>query len=81
MVQDYQDFADVNSFQDRVDLHHIVLSDVQAGTFYVAVYNNDAYFKVSSSIREAIGRSSAATLLLIWYQRRCVQVLLDLPCP
>ena len=60
MVQDYQDFADVNSFQDRVDLHHIVLSDVQAGTYYVAVYNNDAYFKVSSRIREAIGRISAA---------------------
>lgn len=45
-VQDYRDFADIISFQDRVDLHHVVLQDVAAGTYYIAVYNNNAYFKV-----------------------------------
>lgn len=45
-VQDYHDFADISSFQQRVDLHKMVMQDVRAGTYYVAVYNNDAYFKV-----------------------------------
>lgn len=48
-MQDYQGFADISSFQDRVDMHHTVLTNVQAGTYYVAVYNNDAYFKVCSN--------------------------------
>ncbi|KAK9908647.1 hypothetical protein WJX75_000927 [Coccomyxa subellipsoidea] len=50
-VQDYQDFADISSFQDRVDMHHTVLTNVQAGTYYVAVYNNDAYFKETAQFR------------------------------
>ena len=45
-MQDYRNFADIISFQDRVDLHHVVLQNVAAGSYYIAVYNNDAYFKV-----------------------------------
>ena len=47
VVQDYADFADVDSFQQRLDFHYIVQTSVAPGLYYIAVYNNDAYFKVS----------------------------------
>ena len=46
MVQDYADFADVDSFQQRLDDHFILNTNVLAGRYYIGVYNNDAYFKV-----------------------------------
>lgn len=46
VVQDYADFADVDSFQQRLDYHYIVSTGVLAGRYYIGVYNNDAYFKV-----------------------------------
>ena len=47
VVQDYAAFADVDSFQQRLDFHSIVQTSVAPGLYYIAVYNNDAYFKVS----------------------------------
>ena len=47
MVQDYPDFADLDSFQQRLDFHYIVQTSVAPGLYYIAVYNDDAYFKVS----------------------------------
>lgn len=46
VIQDYADFADVDSFQQRLDYHYIVNTGVLAGRYYIGVYNNDAYFKV-----------------------------------
>lgn len=46
MVQDYADFADVASFQQRLDYHYMMQSSSAAGRYYIGVYNNDAYFKV-----------------------------------
>ena len=46
VVQDYADFADVDSFQQRLDGHFILNTNVLAGRYYIGVYNNDAYFKV-----------------------------------
>ena len=45
-IQDYAGFADVASFQQRLDYHYILNTNVQAGKYYIGVYNNDAYFKV-----------------------------------
>ena len=46
VVQDYADFADVDGFQQRLNFHYIVQTSVAPGLYYVAVYNNDAYFTV-----------------------------------
>jgi len=46
VVQDYADYADVDSFQQRLDYHYILDTSVLAGRYYIGVYNNDAYFKV-----------------------------------
>ena len=46
VVQDYPDFADLDSFQQRLDFHYIVQTSVAPGLYYIAVYNDDAYFKV-----------------------------------
>ena len=46
VVQDYADFADVDSFQQRLDYHYILNTNMLAGRYYIGVYNNDAYFKV-----------------------------------
>ncbi len=46
VVQDYADYADVDSFQQRLDYHYILNTNVLAGRYYIGVYNNDAYFKV-----------------------------------
>lgn len=45
-VQDYAEFADVDSFQQRLDYHYILDTNVLAGRYYIGVYNNNAYFKV-----------------------------------
>ena len=47
VIQDYESYSDMASFQERLDYHYILNTNVDAGLYYIGVYNNDAYFKVS----------------------------------
>ena len=61
MVQDYADFADVDSFQQRLDYHFILNTNVLAGRYYIGVYNNDAYFKVRRcAAKQDLSQTAAA---------------------
>jgi hypothetical protein len=62
-VQDFEKYADVNGFEDRLDEHSFVLTDVLPGTYFVAVYNNDAYFKVA--LRHGLNMENAMDASLI----------------
>lgn len=46
VIQDYDSYADMASFQERLDYHYILNTNADAGLYYIGVYNNDAYFKV-----------------------------------
>ncbi len=46
VIQDYESYADMASFQERLNYHCILNTNVHAGLYYIGVYNNDAYFKV-----------------------------------
>ena len=41
---------DVDSFRARLDDHHILLTNQTAGVYYIGVYNNDNFMKVSSAV-------------------------------
>lgn len=42
---------DVDSFRARLDDHHILLTNQTAGVYYIGVYNNDNFMKVSIAVR------------------------------
>ena len=50
-VQDFGEHADVAAFQDRLDMAHMSLAapDAAAGSYSVAVYNNDAYLRETAA--------------------------------
>mmetsp|Transcript_27371 Transcript_27371/g.37752 ORF Transcript_27371/g.37752 Transcript_27371/m.37752 type:complete len:617 (+) Transcript_27371:3-1853(+) len=48
-ISDFEQFADVEGFRSRLNYHFRLLLNVEPGVYYVAVFNNDAYLKDTSS--------------------------------
>ena len=74
VVQDYPDFADLDSFQQRLDFHYIVQTSMAPGLYYIAVYNNDAYFKVLGLQPACVGSRSLERrrMRFLWSPCQCL---------
>jgi len=50
-VSDYKEFADSDGFRSRSNYHYRLLTNIGAGTYYVAVFNNDIYLRETATYR------------------------------
>lgn len=48
-MSDYKEFADSDGFRSRSNYHYRLLTNIGAGTYYVAVFNNDIYLRETAT--------------------------------